>query len=66
MHKTVQHPSSFARVVRSFEKVDTLTGPNCLCFKTKQRMSRTDNWKLFEGIGFTANRLLVGIVDKKG
>ena len=59
MHKIVQHPSSFPRVVRSFEKVDTLTRPNCLCFKMEQGMSRTDIWKLFEGIVLRLNRLLV-------
>ena len=64
MRKIAQHPSSFARVVRSFEKVDTLTRPNCLCFKMEQGMSRTDIWKLFEGIGFTTKQV-VGIVDKK-
>ena len=64
IHKIVQHPSSFARVVRSFEKVGTLTRPNCLCFKMEQGMSRTDIWKLFEGIAFTTKQV-VGIVDKK-
>ena len=64
MHKIVQHPSSSARVVCSFEKIDSLTRSNCLCFKMEQGMSRTDIWKRFEGIGFTTKQV-VGTVDKK-
>ena len=64
MHKIVQHPSSFSRVVCAFEKVDTMTRPDGLCFRIEQGMSRTDIWKLFAGIGFTTKQV-VGIVDKK-
>ena len=59
MLKIVQHPSSSARLVYSFEKADTLTRP------MEQGMSKTDIWKLFEGISFTIkNRLLVLLIKR--
>ena len=63
MLKIVLHPSSFAGIVWSFKKVETLTRPNCLCFKMEQGMSRTVIWKLFKDIRFSTKQV-VGIIDK--
>ena len=41
-----------------------MTRLDCLCFKIEQGISRTDIWKLFEGIGFTTKQI-IGIVDRK-
>ena len=61
MRKVVQHPCSFARVVRSLAKVDSLTKTKLYVF---EGVSRTDIWKVFEGIGFSLNRLLLLLIKR--
>ena len=61
--RIVQQPS-FARAVKSYERIDKLTRPNCLCFKMGQGMTREHIWKIIESIGFSTKQI-VGIVDKK-
>ena len=55
---------SFARAVKSYERIDKMTRPNCLCFKMGQGMTKEHIWKIIESIGFST-KPIVGIVDKK-
>ena len=61
--RIVQQPS-FARAVKSYERIDKMTRPNCLCFKMGQGMTKEHIWKIIESIGFSTKQI-VGIVDEK-